>query len=213
MCFICLFYCDNCAFLLFSFVIEYGNFIFFSQRSSDNNNIDHKYDENDSDSDKLVECTSDKLINLACAINDTDNAHHKQSEPNSGDLINNINEPNSDNNIETKQGTEEVTRNRAIEQAHDFILKIFSDQCDIENTAATAITSEQFQLPKYEFAFQEMTSSTGTATQMNTTTTSTAKNSINFHNNNNCSNNNSNTKLDNILKRLTGKYCDCIASS
>jgi len=154
-----------------------------------------------------VECTSDKLTNLKSETNDTDNGQKKRSENNSGDLLNNDKEQSSDNNIETK--LDEVTRNQAIELAHDIILRIF-DRCDIQNTPEPHIASEQqFQLPKYDFAFQDMTSSTGTAAQMNTTTPSTTKNSLNFHNNNNCSNNNnSNTKLDNILKRLTGKCGD-----
>lgn len=165
---------------------------------------------------------------------DDDDVDEKLSENSSSDLINNGKEQhnNSDNSIATK--FEEATRNRAIEQAHDFILKIFSDQCDIQppttnsinnigaattttttttpppTTAtgtATSPPTDRFQLPKYDIAFQDMTSSTGTATQMNTSSAAaTTKNSSNFHNNNNCSNNNnSNTKLDNILKRLTGK--------
>lgn len=179
------------------------------QRTSDNNNIDHKFDENDVDSDGLVnKCRSDKankLYNLSSATNDCDTDNAQQlSENISSDLINNGKTSNSDNSIAIK--LEEVSRNRAIEQAHDVILKIFSDQCDIQTNSANA--GDRFQLPKYDIAFQDMTSSTGTGTQMNTSTaaTTTTKNSSNFHNNNNCSNNNnSNTKLDNILRRLTGK--------
>lgn len=170
-----------------------------------------------------MKCSSDKVNKfnkLTGATNDTVDAqqhttttttNNKLSENSSSDLINNGQAVNSDNSC-TATKLEEVSRNRAIEQAHDLILKIFSDQCDIQTPPpSTAINSaaaeiDRCQLPKYDIAFQDMTSSTGTGTQMNTTTT-TAKNSSNFHNNNNCSNNNnSNTKLDNILKRLTGKY-------
>lgn len=186
------------------------------QRPSDSNNIDHKYDENDVDSDEnLVKCSSDKVNKfnkLTGATNDSnDDAHqytsnNKLSENSSSDLINNGQAVNSDNSCTATKRNEEVSRNRAIEQAHDFILKIFSDQCDLQTANSAAADIDRCHLPKYDIAFQDMTSSTGTGSQMNTTTT-TAKNSSNFHNNNNCSNNNnSNTKLDNILKRLTGKY-------
>ncbi|XP_055317303.1 transcription factor SOX-6 isoform X2 [Sitodiplosis mosellana] len=189
-----------------------------STRPSDNNNIDHKYDENDTvdSGDDLVKCSSDNVQklneNLASSTLNNADVQEKLSENSSSDLINNgkAQHNNSDNSVATK--FEEVSRNRAIEQAHDFILKIFSDQCDIQTTnqpnaavASASSPTERFQLPKYDIAFQDMTSSTGTATQMNTSSTAaTTKNSSNFHNNNNCSNNNnSNTKLDNILKRLT----------
>lgn len=191
------------------------------QRPSDNNNIDHKYDENDVDSDDLVKCTSDKvnkLNKLTDATDDSVDDARKLSENSSSDLINNGQTVHSDNSCNATK-SEEVSRHRAIEQAHDFILKIFSDQCDIQTNSIEVPSQHQntdtdrCQLPKYDIAFQDMTSSTGTGTQMNTSTT-TAKNSSNFHNNNNCSNNNnSNTKLDNILKRLTGKYLGLVCDT
>lgn len=164
-------------------------------KHSDNDNSVNDIELDDDNIAKLnlhKQLSSDKTNNTNHTIDKVrNNSNKNNSDINSGDLI---------------------SRNSAIEQAHDIILKIFSDQCDIQqqqqqdNSAALATSigtiatddalNIRRQLPKYDIAFQDMTSATVTGT------TNTTNNSSNLNNNSN--NNNSNTKLDNILKRLTG---------
>lgn len=139
-------------------------------------------------------------------------------ESNTNNCRNNLRSVQKDNSdINSRNSPSDLNnKSSAIEQAHDIILKIFSDQCDIQQSSATATNTVQSddkvnihrQLPKYDIAFQDMTSASiidaAEATTSTTAQTTTSNNNSSNINNINI-NNNSNTKLDNILKRLTGK--------